>query len=174
MQALENNIIKLRALEPEDLGFLFSVENNNEFWEVSGTQTPFSRHILEQYLANAHQDIFEAKQLRLVIMDINSQENVGLIDLFNYSPQHNRAGVGILILKKFHQKGFATAALKLFIDYAFSILHLHQIYANINVENQNSILLFEKLFFKRIGTKKDWVKINETYKDIYLYQLINN
>ncbi len=57
----------LRALEPEDLEFLYNIENNDFFWEISHTLTPFSNYILKQYLENAHLDIFEAKQLRLII-----------------------------------------------------------------------------------------------------------
>ena len=69
MKALTGKKIHLRALEPEDLDFLYTIENNESFWEVSSTQTPFSRFILEQYIVNSHQDIFEAKQLRLIIVD---------------------------------------------------------------------------------------------------------
>ena len=38
--------MNLRALEPEDLEFLFEIENNESFWEVSHTQVPFSKYIL--------------------------------------------------------------------------------------------------------------------------------
>jgi diamine N-acetyltransferase len=54
---LSNQHINLRALEPEDLEFLFQIENNESFWKVSHTQTPFSKYILKQYLENAHLDI---------------------------------------------------------------------------------------------------------------------
>ncbi|PQJ23517.1 GNAT family N-acetyltransferase, partial [Tenacibaculum sp. SG-28] len=67
MQVLHGEHIRLRALEPEDLEFLFQIENNETFWEVSHTLIPFSKYILKQYIANAHQDIYEAKQLRLLI-----------------------------------------------------------------------------------------------------------
>lgn len=174
MQVLEKHPVKLRALEPEDLDFLYSAENDSEFWEVSGTQTPFSKYLLKQYLKNTNQDIYEAKQLRLVVVDMENNENIGIIDLFDFDPQHKRAGIGILILKKYQQKGFAATALKLFVEYAFSILQLHQIYAHITTGNQNSIRLFEKLNFERSGTKKDWIRVNDSYKDVYLYQLLNN
>ena len=49
MATLLGKNINLRALEPEDLDFLFSTENNESFWEVSNTQAPFSKYIL-QYL----------------------------------------------------------------------------------------------------------------------------
>ena len=142
MKILSDENIHLRALEPEDLNFLFTIENDESFWEVSSTQTPFSRFILEQYIANSHQDIFEAKQLRLIIEDNNTKKNVGIIDLFDYSPQHKRAGIGILIIESEQNKGFASQALKLLIDYSFELLDLHQLFANISSENDKSLKLF--------------------------------
>lgn len=173
MQVLQNDIIKLRALEPEDLNFLFETENNSNFWEISSTQIPFSRHVLKQYLANAHLDIYEAKQLRLLIVKKNSEEVIGMIDLFDYNPQNKRAGIGILILKKHQNKGFAAQAMQLFINYTFTYLDLHQIYANIPIDNHQSIKLFTKLDFKQTGIKKHWIKKNETYKDAVFFQIIN-
>ena len=67
MITLTGTAIYLRALEPEDLDFIHGVENDERIWEVSNTQTPYSKYLIKQYLANAHQDIYEAKQLRLVI-----------------------------------------------------------------------------------------------------------
>ena len=174
MELLQNKKIRLRALEPEDLEFLFAVENDEHFWEVSSTLTPFSKDLLKQYLANAHQDIYEAKQLRLVIVDATNNINIGLIDLFDFNPQHRRAGIGVLILKDYQSKGYASEALQLFINYAFKKLNLHQIYANIPIDNINSTTLFEKMNFKCIGIKKDWLLNNEKYNDVNLYQLINS
>ena len=173
MQVLKNNIITLRALEPEDLDLLFSTENNSDFWEVSSTQTPFSKFILKKYLANAQQDIYEARQLRLVIMNTVTNEIAGLIDLFDFNPQHQRAGIGILILKEFRNKGFASEALKMITQYAFDHLNLHQVYANIPADNRNSLALFKKLKFVEIGIQKDWIMSEGSFKDVHLYQLIN-
>ncbi|MEE3999414.1 GNAT family protein [Tenacibaculum sp. FZY0031] len=173
MHTLTGTHIKLRALEPEDLEFLFQIENNESFWEVSHTQTPFSKFLLKQYLENAHLDIYEAKQLRLVIDDKVTGKSIGMIDLFDFNPQHKRAGIGILIHPDFQQKGFASEAIQLLINYCFTHLHLHQLYANITNDNTNSLHLFEKQNFKQIGIKKDWIFYNGTYKDELLFQLIN-
>jgi len=168
---LTSKNINLRALEPEDLGFLFNVENNTLFWEVSNTATPFSKYILKQYIVNSHQDIFEAKQLRLIIE--NNKTPIGIIDLFDFDPLHKRAGIGVLILEKYQKQGFANEALQTVIKYAFSVLNLHQLYANITSDNRNSIQLFKKNNFTKIGIKKDWIYTNNTYKDEILFQLIN-
>lgn len=173
MVTLSGTNIDLRALEPEDLDFLFTIENNTNFWQVSNTQVPFSRFVLKQYLENAHQDIYEAKQLRLIIEEINTNKAIGMIDLFDFNPQHHRVGIGILVHEKFQNSGFASDALSILIPYCFKILNLHQIFANIIPDNHQSIALFSGFNFKKIGEKKDWLLIDGAFKDEFIFQLIN-
>ena len=162
----------LRALEPEDLEFLYQIENDESFWEISHTQKPFSRYMLKQYLESAHLDIYETKQLRFIIEETATKKQVGMIDLFDYNPQHKRAGVGILIHPDFQKKGFASEALSLLINYSFSHLQLHQLYANITSDNMQSISLFKKHNFFQVGVKKDWILSKGKFKDEVLFQLI--
>ena len=172
MQTLQGNFIKLRALEPEDFEFLFQIENNEIFWEVSHTQTPFSKFVLKNYLENAHLDIYETKQLRLIIEEKSNANKVGMIDLFDFNPQHKRAGIGILIHPDSQQKGFASEALSILIQYAFTHLHLHQLFANILTDNKKSLQLFMKNSFKKVGIKKEWIFSEGKMKDEILFQLI--
>ena len=173
MKLLENNIVRLRALEADDLDLLFTIENDPQFWEVSNTLAPYSRQLLGQYLKNADQDIFEAKQLRLVITVKKSQAVAGLIDLFDFSPHHQKAGIGILIMKKHQHNGYALNALEVFLRYAFEHLDIHQLYANIPVSNKNSLRLFKKLDFVEVGIQKDWIKVKGQFQDVALLQIIN-
>ncbi len=172
MLTLKGEHIYLRALEPEDLDFIYTVENDEQIWEMSATQTPYSRFLIKQYLENAHKDIYEVKQLRLVICS-NDHAVLGLIDLFDFNPTHNRAGVGILIVEEEHRgKRYGSEALELIIHYGATHLHLHQLYANISEDNLTSIKLFENKGFTKIGVKKDWNLVNNSYKDEFLYQLV--
>ena len=173
MQILKGKNIYLRALEPEDIDFLYTVENNTSFWEVSSTLVPFSRYFLKRYIANAQQDIYIAKQLRLVIMESCTNNAIGMIDLFDFSAEHKRAGVGIIIVEQKQQKGFASEALQLLIDYSFKQLGLHQLFANITSDNTKSLKLFSNHHFIKVGEKKEWIYTNGNYKDEILFQLIN-
>ncbi|MFO7658228.1 MAG: GNAT family N-acetyltransferase [Bacteroidales bacterium] len=169
--------IFLRALEPEDIDLLYKWENDESVWKVSNTIAPFSKHILRKYLENAHLDIFEAKQLRLII-DVAGEAGkfkpVGAIDLFEFDPFHNRAGIGILIGEAGERrKGYASAALDKTIEYAFVTLHLHQLFCNIGEDNPESLKLFEKKGFKVAGVKKEWLKTKDGYKDVFFMQMIN-
>jgi diamine N-acetyltransferase len=171
---LKGNLIYLRALEPEDLEFLYAVENNEDIWEVSNTQTPYSKFLIKQYLENAHQEIYEAKQLRLAICKKDTFKAIGLIDLFDYDPRNRRAGVGIIIQESKNRNiGIGEESLSILINYSFKKLNLHQLYANIGNNNVPSLKLFTKLGFEKIGNKKDWNFIEGKYYDETLYQLIH-
>lgn len=168
---LTNNIVKLRALEPTDLDFLYELENNESLWEVSNTNTPYSRLVLQNYLKQSHKDIFEVKQLRLVITLIKKQEAIGLIDLYDFDPKNRRVGVGIVIFgEEYKQKGYASQSLALILNYAKVHLNMHQVYANIASNNLKSIALFKKLNFIQTGTLKDWLYFNGEYINQITFQ----
>lgn len=173
MLDLKGKHISLRALEPTDLDFLYQLENDTSIWEISGTLKPYSKKVLQLYLDNAHRDIYEVKQLRLCICDLNNA-CIGLIDLFDFDPKHKRAGVGIVISNpEDRNKGVGNEALNLLCDYAFKILDLHQLYANILEDNKSSIHLFEKMGFEKIGIKKDWIRTSSGFKNEIMFQKIN-
>ncbi len=173
MKTLEGKHIYLRALEPTDLELLYQLENDESVWEVSHTQTPYSKFVLKQYLDNAHRDIFEVKQLRLVICPKESEEGVGFIDLFDFDPKHRRVGIGIVVFSEAdRQKGYATESLELLCGYAQKHLQVHQLYANITEDNSASIRLFEKLGFAQSGKKLDWIFSGGAYKNELLFQKI--
>lgn len=165
--------ILLRALEPEDIDFLYQIENDMSLWELSHTQTPYSKWVLKSYLENAHQDIYEAKQLRLAIVYQSTQQLIGLIDLFDFDPKNCRAGLGIIIQETFREKGIGREALQIITNYAFSQLHLHQIYVNIGSNNEASLNLFTKFGFEKIGIKKQWNKGQYEFEDEIMFQYIN-
>lgn len=167
---LKHGKITLRPLETDDIDLLYQWENNMAIWEVSNTKAPFSKHILAQYLIESAKDIYETKQLRLVIQN-EKQEAVGAVDIFEFEPYHQRAGVGILINNKTDRnKGYATDALQAISKYALEVLGLKQLYANITDDNVNSIHLFEKCGFEKSGTKKSWIKTTSGWKDEFLFQ----
>jgi len=168
--------VSLRALEPDDIEILYKWENDRTIWHLSNTITPLSRFTLEQYVLSAGQDIYATRQLRMMIdlkNPVNGIKTIGSIDLFEYEPAHQRAGVGILILEAFRGKGYASESLELLINYAFETLQLHQLFTNISTDNSESIRLFESKGFQFIGNKKEWNRIHNKWQDESMFQLIH-
>jgi len=167
--------VRLRAIEPEDLELLYNWENNNSWWIISNTVAPFSKYTLKRYIRNSHKSIYETGQLRLMIDLISGNQTIGTIDIFDFDPFHNRAGIGILIAEEEQRrKGYASMALKCLTDYCFRTLQLHQLWCNILANNSESIELFQKLGFVQIGVKKEWVKTADGYLDEHMFQLVND
>ena len=174
MNLLENDTIRLRAPEPEDLDPLFRWENDPALWEIGSTLSPYSRYALKQYIAEAGSDIFERKQLRLIIELKETNTAVGMVDLYDFDPHHRRAGVGILVDSAYQKKGLGKSALILLINYAFSFLKIHQIYAYIPVTNTPSLRIFEQCDFEIMGLLKDWIFTANGYIDVRIAARINN
>jgi len=172
---LENERITLRALEPTDVDVLYKWENNTDIWHVSSTVAPYSKDILRKYIDSSDQDIYATKQLRLMIeaKDADANESVGAIDLYNFDPIHQRAGVGILINEKFRKKHYASDALEVLIKYSFLVLNLHQLHCSVPNLEDSSLKLFESAGFAKIGVRKDWIKTPTEWVDAIELQLIN-
>ncbi|MDD2953959.1 MAG: GNAT family N-acetyltransferase [Parabacteroides sp.] len=169
---LSNDRVRLRALEPEDLELLYRWENDPELWEVGDTLAPYSRYILKECIEGSHLSIYESHQLRLMIEECATGITVGIVDLFDFEPRPNRAACGIMLDRRYQGHGFATEALRLLMEYAYSFLKIHQLYVHIPVANEPSKRLFARLGFVETGTLKDWIKIAKGYSDVCVMQSI--
>ena len=174
MKLLENETIRLRAPEPEDLDKLYRWENESSLWETGSTLSPYSRYILKQYIADSGNDLYDRKQLRLIIELKETLTAIGTIDLYDFDPHHRRAGVGIIVDSAHQKKGFGKSALNLLIDYAFSFLKIHQLYAYIPVKNIPSLHLFEQCGFQTMGLLHDWLLTTKGYTDVQMMGKIIN
>ena len=168
---LSSKNISLRALEPTDLDFLYALENDASIWEVSNSVAPYSKFILQKYLENAAADIYETRQLRFVISE-ETHGAVGAVDLFDFEPQHLRAGIGISVLAGFRKNKYASVALDLLKKYARELLNLHQLYASVPEDNFASLQLFRRAGFEECGLHKDWLRTSEGWKNVVEFQLI--
>ena len=164
--------IGLRALEPDDLHWLYGIENDTELWAISGTVQPYSMELLRRYIERAQEDIHVHKQVRLVVTYRGAA--CGLVDLYDADFRNRRAGVGIVVEKEFRNLGIAKVALELLAQYAFEHLRLHQLYAEIPDGNTPSIKLFEDAGYHRRCTFKDWIFDGKDYKNVHFYQYIHH
>lgn len=172
MKPLSNNKITLRALEPDDVDQLYSWENDSAVWKVSNTKTPVSKFILASYIKTADRDIWESKELRLII-ETTDGKAIGTVELFDFDPYHQRAGLGVMVFSEDdRQKGYASEAIELISDYALNEIGIYQLYANVAESNLASVGLFTKLGFEITGTKKNWIKIPDGWENEYLFQKI--
>ena len=172
MAFLENENLFLRALEPEDLDILYEWENNSELWKHGSTLMPYSKFALRDYLTDSLQGIVYTRQLRLMAIDKKSHAAIGTVDLFDYDPIHQRAGIGILVDAPYRRKGWGCEILLLVADYAFNKLYLNQLYAYVPVNNMSSFNLLSKCGYEQVGLLKSWIRTSAGFEDVRLMQLM--
>lgn len=166
---LKGTKVFLRTLEPSDSELLLSWENDSSNWKVSNTLVPFSKELILQYVQSA-QDIFAVKQIRFIVCKNGGEDAVGAVDLFDFEPLHHRAGIGILIRPEEQSKGYASEALQLIEKYASDHIGIRNLYCNILEDNVQSIALFEKQDFVKIGHKTNWFNHQGSWLDELMYQ----
>ena len=169
MNLLESVNIRLRAPEPEDLELLYKWENDSSGWHTCNTRTPYSRFQLKKYIASSTFDIYENKQLRLMMMEKTTSQVVGTVDLFDFDLHHSRVALGLYVAPEFQGRGYARESLKLAENYVFNFLKINQLYVQIAESNMPSRKLFENNY-ELHGMLKHGIKTHEGFENILTYQ----
>ncbi|MDR2472653.1 MAG: GNAT family N-acetyltransferase [Tannerella sp.] len=169
---LENDTIKLRAVEPTDLETLYKWENDSSVWAAGCTVSPYSRYNLKEYIKKSSKNIIESGELRLMIDCKSNNQTIGMADLFDCDMFHRRAGTGIFVAPEYRNHGFATQSMALLCDYALKFLHLHQIYAYVPEDNKPSIRMLTKCGFQQRGLIPDWLYSANSYTNVLIMSLL--
>lgn len=168
---LKSDNIYLRAIEPEDLDFLFKWENCVDIWQESNTLAPYSRFSIKDFIEKSiSESVFEVGQVRLMICSLYDNSIVGTADIFDIDVVNSRAAVGLLIDSNYRGKGYAKEALDMLCNYASETLLLNQLYVHIATDNTSCLSLFAKSDFEESGILKNWVKVKGGYKDVFVFQ----
>lgn len=167
---LKNEILELRAPEPQDIDRIMSLENDTSDWDASCNIAPFSRKQIWEYIANYRADIFESGQLRFMIVKTEDSQSVGMIDLFDFDAVNRRAFVGILIDGTCRGCGIGSMALELLADYCYRRLGMHQLVATTAVDNHSAVELFKSCGYRISGRLQSWLRRGESYRDVYVMQ----
>lgn len=166
----QNENICLRAVEPSDLETLYVWENNPALWIAGNVRNPYSRFALKQYIADFQKDIYESRQLRLMIDSRQTGKSVGTIDLYDFDLHHSKIALGLFVEQKYQGKGYASQALELIEDYVFNFLKINQLYAFIAESNKASRNIFERKNYYCQTRLRAWIKMPERFEDVFVYQ----
>lgn len=165
------SLIRLRALEPEDAGLLYSIENDEAAWSDSDTMAPYSLHTLQQY-ALTPSDPARDRQLRLVVCSAADSTPLGLLDFYDIDFRAGCAFLAIYIRKEFRSMGYGLKTILEGMDYGRKFLNIDNFGAKILNGNEESKKLFEKAGFRKVGVLWGWHFANGSLEDIGIWQYL--
>lgn len=169
MRFLENEIIRLRAVEPDDWKTLYEIENDSSQWRENSMMAPYSKKNLKEYAENYDADPIRSGQLRLIIELKGNKEIAGIVDLYEINPTGRTAFMGIYVLEDKRRNGIASNALLMMEKYARVLLNLRILGAKISGRNMSSAALFVKSGFSKCGSLSGWLKNGKETSSLDIY-----
>lgn len=131
----------------------------------------------EQSIAYVDQAIKDAKEqprLRFVFAVIHNNRLVGASEL-NIRDVTNKVGeLSYIIHPAYWGKGFATEVATLLVDFGFTKLQLHRIYATCDPRNTGSIQVLKKTGMTLEGRIREHMLIKDGWRDSFLYSILEH
>jgi len=164
------NDVTLRPLEFDDIDTLYGWETEIELAIWSGWTPQFSRsafrHKYEQRITDPEKD--------LVMQGIEYEgQLVGYVQLALIDYHERRAAVGILVgEKQMWGRGIGRTALRILLDYAFTVRNLERIYAEVYGFNQRSLRLMERVGFQKEGILRQHEIHNGARQDMHFFGML--
>ena len=150
--------VRLRPLEREDLQFVHKLNINANimsYW----FEEPYEAFVELQDLYDKH--IHDQGERRFIVQ--KSAEMVGLVELVEIDYIHRRAEFQIIIDPRHQGHGYAKAATRLAMNYAFSILNLYKLYLIVDKNNERAIHIYQKAGFQIEGELIDEFFVDGEY-----------
>ncbi|PID90817.1 MAG: hypothetical protein CSA97_00940 [Bacteroidetes bacterium] len=151
-----SSAIALRALEPEDLEYLYTYENAPERYREGTVVYPVSRYQLRAFVENGGGD---GEQLRLIGYRPGDDSQVGCLDFFRMDRVQRTGYLGIGIFPPYLRgKGYGCTLLQAGLNYGFGVLGLRAIAVEVMARNTVALALFEGEGFERVGLLPQWFR----------------
>jgi len=171
-QILNGKQLYLRALDLNDCNDIYIGWMNDKETNMY-METRLHEHSLESVLTFINEINASNDSYSFAIVDNITHKHIGNIKLGKINKQYSNADISYFIGdKSFLNKGYATEAVILIVQFAFNNLNLHRVQAGVIDGNNASTRVLEKAGFVREGRLKEKFILNGNYTDHLLYGLI--
>ena len=161
----------LHEITPEDQQFIFEGLSHPEVipfygvrydsFETTGAQVEWYKKMIE-----------DGSGIPWKISHIQTGESIGVLAVYFYKQEHNKAEIGFWLLPKFWNKGYALEALNAAVAYWKSSKGLHRLEGFVEEGNTASSKLLEKAGFQYEGTMRECEIKNGKYISLQIYALL--
>jgi len=165
--------LKIRQFTEDDYADLYEYLSDKQTYKYEPGKPITTEEAKKMCIERSKNRIFFAVELR------SEKKIIGHIYFNTIEPKNLLTyEIGFIFNKKYQGKGFATEAIKSFINHQFSELNIHKIVAHCNPKNIKSWKLLERLKFKREGKLRENIFFNKDgnnnpiWLDTYEYGLL--
>jgi len=99
----------------------------------------------------------------------NPDKIIGTIGYWRFTPQHHRVELGYVLMPEHWRKGYMKEAILAVLDYAFDVMKVHSIEANIDPENLASAAVLKAAGFVQEGHVRENFLFRGKFKDTGIF-----
>ena len=168
---LIGDTVFLREITESDVPGRFERASDPESAALAGDPVPKSIEMGFPWLHRHRERFRQQTSIRWAIVPKGFTKSIGTIGLTITFKEECIAELGLVIGRAYWGKGIGTSAANLVIDYAFKILGLLEIQAEVLQYNTASMRLLEKVGFHLMGTIPGDPRSETASEDLFLYVL---
>ncbi|GAB3027076.1 GNAT family N-acetyltransferase [Natronobiforma cellulositropha] len=158
---IEGERVSLRPLEETDVDFRHRWENSAHVRAAMRGHGPKPRHALERVDGDAFEFVV-----------VGEGRRVGYVAVHSIDTYDGHGTISYWIARPYQDRGYATEAVSLVVEYAFTDLRLHRVRADVRDFNTASQRVLERIGFEREGCLRESRFVDGTYCDRYCYGLL--
>ncbi|PHR94437.1 MAG: 30S ribosomal protein S5 alanine N-acetyltransferase [Robiginitomaculum sp.] len=144
-------------------------------WEPSWNEAHLSRTAYRARLVQFKKMIAQDTGYPFHVFRSGDDHLVGACNITSVKRGSMRtAHIGYWVGEKYARNGFARAAVRACLRFAFEDIGLHRIEAAVRAENKASINLLEKTGFTQEGTARGMLKIDGEWRDHLMYAKLSS
>ena len=170
---LKSNLVRLRQLRNKDIQTMAPLVTKHVVRYLVHVPFPYEIEDARRFVNKSRRNFRLKKERTFAIELVGNGTLVGVISLQKIDRNNKNAQISYWIGKNYWNLGIATESINLLIRYAFWVLRLHKVYANVLATNRASIRVLEKNGLKKEGVLKHSVYKDDKFHDVVLYYKLN-
>ncbi|MCD2442182.1 GNAT family N-acetyltransferase [Agromyces sp. SYSU K20354] len=171
LPVLSDDRVRLRAFRAEDLALIVEASADSLIPLITTVPSSSDRWAARAYLTRQARRLSTGAGYSFAIADAGDRA-VGQIGLWPRRDDPGRAGIGYWLAASARGQGYAGAAVRLVVDWAWTIASIDRLELFIEPSNAASIAVAEATGFAREGLLRSWMRIGDTRRDMLVYSLI--
>lgn len=172
LPTIDTNRLSLRWISVADVDAFYTIYSNPEVMRYWSTPPLPNREAASRLVSEIHEGFKRRELLKWGIALRTDDTLIGSVTLFHPEFTHRRAEIGYALGRAYWGKGYMQETLKALLAYAFEVLELHRIEADVDPRNTASIRTLERLGFQREGYLRERWHVNGEIQDAFLYGLL--
>ncbi|MFX1513072.1 MAG: GNAT family N-acetyltransferase [Promethearchaeota archaeon] len=170
----EGKLTRLRRLETKDASFIFPHWNNYELRQYLPTPLPSSQEDLINFIKTVNDDFGKRKGFTFGIEAISNNTLFGLVNLVNISWLSRNSEITLFSIfdPEYLGQGYGFDAILVLLDFAFSILDMHNVYLWVTSYNERAINFYEKIGFRKQGKIREIAFRNGKRYDVVIMDIL--